>query len=151
MWFIDCSCTLHCLISSHVCCFCIYKSCTLKLGSIWFDFIVQSSGSMSIYLYLSIHLSMYLFILHSDNLTRVRLRPTGVKGADYINASFVDVSTETRLCPSDLLLPISTLLLLTDSFSFTAGLQASEGIHCHTRSIGVHCEWLLADDIRAQE
>ena len=60
MWFFDCSCTLHCLTSSHVCCFCIYKSCTLKLGSIWFDFIVQSSGSMSIYLSLSAHPSVYV-------------------------------------------------------------------------------------------
>ena len=28
----------------------------------------------------------------TDNLSRVRLRPTGVTGAEYINASFVDVS-----------------------------------------------------------
>ena len=28
----------------------------------------------------------------TDNLSRTRLRPTGVTGAEYINASFVDVS-----------------------------------------------------------
>lgn len=27
----------------------------------------------------------------ADNLSRTRLRPTGVTGAEYINASFVDV------------------------------------------------------------
>lgn len=36
----------------------------------------------------------------SVNMTRVRLRPTGVKGADYINATFVDVSL---LCNKDCL------------------------------------------------
>ncbi len=29
-----------------------------------------------------------------DNLSRARLRPTGVTGGEYINASFVDVSKE---------------------------------------------------------
>ena len=65
---------------------------------------------MSIYLPLSICLCTYwsIFILHTDNLTRVRLRPTGVKGADYINASFVDVSTK----PDSWLVHCCTLLIV---------------------------------------
>ena len=33
-----------------------------------------------------------LYIFSADNVNRVFLRSGGVKGADYINASFIDVS-----------------------------------------------------------
>ena len=36
---------------------------------------------------------MLFFVYITDNINRVRLRPTGVTGGEYINASFVDVSS----------------------------------------------------------
>lgn len=40
---------------------------------------------------LPIHVHVHVFP-YIDNVNRARLRPTGAPGADYINASFVDVS-----------------------------------------------------------
>ena len=37
--------------------------------------------------------STHCVCTYSDNMSRVRLRPTGVTGAEYINASFLDVSS----------------------------------------------------------
>ena len=36
---------------------------------------------------------MLFFVYITDNINRARLRPTGVTGGGYINASFVDVSS----------------------------------------------------------
>ena len=37
---------------------------------------------------------VFNFGIFLDNLSRTRLRPTGVTGAEYYNASFIDVSLE---------------------------------------------------------
>ena len=40
-----------------------------------------------------------IILIPADNVGRVRLRPTGVTGADYINASFIDVSSLSKRGP----------------------------------------------------
>ena len=41
-------------------------------------------------------MKIILYIHHAVDETRVRLK--GVEGSDYINASFIDVSTATIVC-----------------------------------------------------
>ena len=47
---------------------------------------------LTIILLHSLYSSEESFTLVTDNMNRIRLRPTGVTGAEYINASFLDVS-----------------------------------------------------------
>ena len=61
----------------------------------------------------------------SVNMTRVRLRPTGVKGADYINATFVDVSL---LCNKDCLCEV--IIFFTLRVIKTAKLVLQLRHHC---------------------
>lgn len=72
---------------------------------------------------------------HADNLTRVRLRPTGVKGADYINASFVDVSTKMSFSVTVLhLLHNSNGLIQRDCFDLLSDFPLT----CRATSTGGH-------------
>ena len=48
-----------------------------------------------------------IFFLSSVNTNRARLRPTGTPGADYINASFVDVRTMSTILTITLILYIA--------------------------------------------
>jgi len=69
------------------------------------------------------------------NLTRVRLRPTGVKGADYINASFVDVSTKMSFSVTVLhLLHNSNGLIQQDCFDLLSDFPPT----CRATSTGGH-------------
>ena len=70
------------------------------------------------------------YYLTLDNMNRVRLRPTGVSGSEYINASFLDVSQFwTANCP------IGHYACL-----FIVGLQAEEYVHGSAGPCGLYSE-----------
>ena len=76
------------------------------------------------------------------------LQTTTHPGSDYINASFIDVSTSYtvhQICA--VYLPVTSYVMVLHC----AGLQAAWSIHCHSDSSGEYCEWLLADDLGVPE
>ena len=73
-------------------------------------------------------------------MNRVRLRPTGVSGGEYINASFLDVSQ----------FGVSHCLIGQPAMCCT-GVQVKECLHGWPGSTGLHSGRLLEDGVGVQE
>ena len=67
--------------------------------------------------------------LYSDDHSRVKLQnDPNIPGSDYINASYIDVSSDTHTMCWILINPLCTI-----------GIQAAQWVHSNTRSTQKHC------------
>ena len=68
-------------------------------------------------------------------MCRTRLRPTGAPGADYVNASFVDVSRFVSIISILVVLCLFSVMIVIFIIVFIlTGIQAQECLHSNPRA-----------------